>query len=121
TQDRTRGVRRGVHHLGPGILVLAFTGERYRQRLTVRMLAHEVHGRVFHGHLGTDIAVDPLHGGALFTSRALGHQVVDVIRPVLDGRVAAPRILFHVNLDDGRVQGVGAVDRGRAALHVMQY
>src|SRR5699024_2922860 len=100
TQDRARRVRRGVHHLRPGVLMLAFTGERYRQRLTVGMLPHEIHGGVLHRYLGTDIAVDPLHGGTLFAGGALGNQVVNVIRPVLDGRVAAPGVLFHDNLDD---------------------
>ena len=49
----------------------------------------------------------------------LGDQVVDVGGPVLDGRVGDARTLERHQLDDGRVQGVGRVHRGRAALDVV--
>src|SRR5690606_40816718 len=90
--DGGRGVRGAVHHLGAGVLVLALAGEGDGQRLALGVLAHQVDRGVLHGHLGADVAVDPLHGGALVGDGALGDQVVDVVRPVLDGRVAAARV-----------------------------
>ena len=50
---------------------------------------------------------------------ALSHQVVHVIRPVLDGGVANACILLHHNLNDRRVQRVRLVDGGGTALNVM--
>src|SRR5699024_8877991 len=117
--DVGRGVGRAVHQLGAGVLVLPLGGKGDGQGLALGVLAHQVHGRVLHGHLGADVAVDPLHGGALFGHGPLGHQVVDVVRPVLDGRVAAARVLLDDDLDDGRVQRVGLVDRRCASLDVV--
>ncbi len=113
------GVRRHVDHLGAGVLVLALAGEGDRQGLALGVLAHQVDGRVLHGDLGADVAVDPLHGRALVRHGALGDQVVDVVRPVLDGRVAAAAALLDDDLHDRRVQRVRGVDRRGAALDVV--
>ena len=51
--------------------------------------------------------------------RPLGHEVVHVVRPVLDRRVADLRAGQGDDLDDRRVQRVGRVDRRRAALDVV--
>ena len=114
-----RRVRRGVDHLGAGVLVLAGTGEGHRQRLAGGALAEQVAGGVLHGDLGADVAVDPLHPAALVHGGPLGHQVVDVVGPVLDGRVADVGVLLHDDLDDRGVQRVAAVDRRGAALDVV--
>jgi hypothetical protein len=66
--------------------------------------AEQVDGRVLHRHLGADVAVDPLHGRALGAGGPLGDEVVDVVRPVLDRRVAHPGVLLDDDLDDRRVQ-----------------
>ena len=50
---------------------------------------------------------------------ALGHQVVDVVRPVLDRGVPAARVLLHDDLDHRGVQRVGLVNGRGAAFHVM--
>ena len=81
--------------------------------------AHEEDRRVLHVALGADIAVDPLHGGALGAGGPLGHQVVDVVGPVLDGGVAAPAAFFHNDFHHCGVEGVGFVDGGGAAFHVV--
>ena len=117
--DRRGGVRRRVHHLGAGVLVLALAGEGDRERLALGVLAEQVAGGVLHGDLGADVAVDPLHPAARLHRGALGHQVVDVVRPVLDRRVADVGVLLHDDLDDRGVQRVGRVDRRRAALDVV--
>ena len=118
-EDARGGVRSGVDHLGAGVLVLALAGERDRERLALGVLAHQVDGGVLHGHLGADVAVDPLHGRAGLAGRALGDEVVDVVRPVLDRRVAAAAALLHDDLDHRGVQRVAAVDRRGAALDVV--
>src|SRR4051812_37335578 len=117
--DRARGVRRGVHHLGAGVLVLALAGERNRQRLAAGVLADHPDGGVLHRDLRPDVAVDPLHRRALVCDRALGDEVVDVVGPVLDRGVTHPRVLLHDDLDNRAVQRVAAVDGSRAAFYVV--
>lgn len=102
--DRRRGVRGVVDHLGAGVLVLSLGCEGDRQSLTLGVRAHEVAGGVLHVGLGTDVAVDPLHRAALLDVGTLGDEVVHVVRPVLDGRVTAAGVLLDDDLDDCRVQ-----------------
>src|SRR5438105_2972435 len=83
--DDARRVRRGMDHLGAGVLVLLAPRERDREHLAMRTLAHEVDARVLHGDLGPEVRVDPGHPAALLYDGALGHEVVDVVAPVLDG------------------------------------
>src|SRR5260364_61955 len=117
--DCRRGVGGLMDHFGAGVLVLAFSSKSNRQCLTLCMGAHEVASRVFHIGFGTDIAVDPLHRAAFFDVSALGDEVVHVVRPVLDGRITAASVLFDDDLDDRGVQGIRLVDRGSAALDVV--
>ena len=112
-------MRRQVHHLRAGVLELAFTSKRHRQHLAAGVLTGHPHGRVLHGDLGANVAVDPLHGRAFLGACTLGYQVVHVVRPVLNGGVTAAPALFHNDLHHCRVQGVRLVDRGRATLDVV--
>ena len=89
------------------------------RHLAVRPLAHQVDARVLHRQLGAEVAVDPLDRRVGLGDRALGHEVVDVLRPVLHGRVADPRARLGDQLDDGGVQRVRAPHRGGAALDVV--
>jgi hypothetical protein len=65
------------------------------------------------------IPVHPLHGGVPVRHRPLGHQVVHVLRPVLNGRVPTASSLLHDDLHDGAMQGVRGVDGSRTPLHVV--
>ena len=56
---------------------------------------------------------------ALVRDGALRDEVVDVVGPVLDRRVAAAAALLDDDLDDSRVQRVRGVDGRRAALDVV--
>ena len=85
----------------------------------MRSLAHQPDGRVLHRHLRAEVPVDPLHRRVLVGDGTLRDEVVDVVRPVLDRRVAAAAALLDDDLDDRRVQRVGRVDRGGAALDVV--
>src|SRR3954447_9674493 len=118
-EDVRRRVRRRVDDLGARVLMLALAGERDTQDLAVRPLARQVDRRVLHGQLGAEVAVDPLDRRVGLGDRALGHEVVDVLRPVLHGRVADPRARLGDQLDDCRVQGVRTPHGGSAALDVV--
>ena len=85
----------------------------------MRAFFHQQYGRVLHGQLATQVGVDPFHRRILEGLGALGNKVEHVVRPVLDGGVAAAPAFLHDDLDDSAVQAVGAVGRRRAALDVM--
>ncbi len=68
---------------------------------------------------GTMEWVDGNMGAALFDHRTLGHQVENVRRPVLNGRVTHASVLLHEDLDNAGVQRVLVVDRSGAALDVV--
>ena len=118
-EDRGRGLRRRVDDLAAGVLVLALAGEGDREDLAVGFAPEQVDRRVLHRQFRAEVAVDPLHRRLFLGDRALGDQVEDVLRPVLDRRVADPRALFGDDLDHRRVQRVGRVDRRGAALDVV--
>lgn len=59
-------------------------------------------------------AADPLDVAVLVHARTLGVEVVHVLGPVLDGRVAQVRTLAHKELDGAGVE-VGHVVLGRGA------
>ncbi len=82
-------------------------------------LAHQVDRRVLHRQLRAEVAVDPLDRRVGLGDRPLGDEVVDVLRPVLHGRVADARAGLGDQLDDGGVQRVGGPHRGGAALDVV--
>src|SRR5699024_2045555 len=117
--DVRRGVCSQVLHLRTGVLELAFASKRYGENFALSVRPHHPYRWVLHGDLGADVAIDPFHGADLFYLGALGHQVVDVVGPVLNGGVAAAATLLHDDLNDCRVQGVRLVDRCSTALYVV--
>src|SRR5438477_5766665 len=117
--DDARRVRSGVDHLRAGVLVLVASREGDREHFAVRALTDEVDARVFHRDLRAQVRVDPGHAAALLDHRALGHEVVDVVAPVLDRRVADVGVLLHHDLDHRAVERVAGEYRRGAALHVM--
>ena len=117
--DAALGMRGTVDHLGTGVLMLALRGKRDRQNLAAGTRLHHVDGRVLHRQMATQVAVDPLHERILIGHGPFGHQVVDVVGPVLDRRVAAATILLDDHFDHGRVQALGGVHRGGAAFDVV--
>ena len=83
--------------LAARVLQLAGAGERHRQDFGARARTQQIDRRVLHRDLRAEVAVDPLDRGVLVGDRALGDQVVDVVRPVLDGRVADVRAGLAIN------------------------
>src|SRR3954465_14142411 len=118
-EDVRGRVRRVVDDLAAGVLVLACAREGNRQDLAVGALAHQVDRRVLHRQLRAEVAVDPLDRRIGVRAPPLRHEVVDVLRPVLHGRVADPRTRLREQLDHRGVQRVGRVRRRRAALDVV--
>ena len=104
---------------GSGILVLTLTGEGDGQHFSVSTGLHEPHRRVLHGEFGTEVSVDPFHGGVAIGSSSLGDQVEDVVRPVLDGGVPATATFFDDNFDYRAVQRIRGPSRSRASFDVM--
>ena len=117
--DIGRGVRSHVSHLGARVLELVLTSKGNGENLTLGVRTGHPYGRVLHGDLGANVAVDPFHGAAFFYLGALGHQVVDVAGPVLNGGVAAAAALLHDDLHYCGVQGIRLVDRSGTALDVV--
>src|ERR1019366_7161246 len=95
-----------VDALAARVLVLAAAGKGGGEDLPVGPLGHQVDRGVLHGHLGAQIPVDPLDGRVLLGDGPLGDQVVDIVRPVLDGGVADVGTLLGDDLDHRGVQGV---------------
>ena len=116
--DGGRGFVGGMDHLGAGVLVLAVVGEGDGDDLAAGLAALEHDPRIFDGQPAADIAVDPLDLGLLVGETALGDEIVDVGRPVLDGDVLDLGALEGDELDHGAVQRGGGELRRGAALHV---
>jgi hypothetical protein len=74
--------------------------------------------RILHGKAAADIAVDPFHLGFLVGDGALGHEIEDIVGPVLDGDVLDLGALERDEFDHGAVERRSAELRGGAALHV---
>ncbi|MPM80704.1 hypothetical protein SDC9_127754 [bioreactor metagenome] len=117
--DRTGRVRRVVDHFRAGILQLAFAGECYGKHRSFGATAVQEDTWVFHGHFGTQVAVDPFHGRIFQGYRTFRHQVVDVSGPVLDGRVAAVSILLHNDLNNCGMQAVGRISRSGTTFNIV--
>ena len=117
--DRGGRLRRAVEHLRPGVLDLAGAGVGDGEDLAGGLRAHQVDRGVLHRQPRADVAVDPLDVRLGLGTGPLGDEVVDVGRPVLDRRVGDPAAGKRDELDHGRVQRVGRVDRRRASLDVV--
>src|SRR5690625_3339994 len=55
----------------------------------------------------------------LVDDSTLRHEVVHIVRPVLDRRVTEPGTRLHDDLDHTRVEGVSRADRRRAPLTIV--
>ena len=94
-------------------------GDADVQVVGARVLADQERAGVEHDVLGAHRAADPFDGAFGLDDRALGVEVVDVLRPVLHGRVARLGAFLDEDLDDGAVHRVDAVALRGAALDVV--
>ena len=117
--DVGRRVGSEVHDLSTRVLVLARTCDRDIQVLGARAAPLQYRARVEHGHLAAEASAHPLLNGVFLHDGALGIEIVDVFAPILDGRVATARALFHEYLDNRRVQGVVVIEGRGASFDVL--
>ena len=110
----------GVDHLGTRVLVLAGVGEGDGDDFAAGAFALHDDAGVFHRQARTDVAIDPTDFRVFHRDAALGDEVENVRRPVLDGDVLDLRALEGDKLDDCGVQGGGLEFRRGAAFHVHQ-
>ena len=108
-----------MRYLRAGILMHAIGGEGYREDITARARFHQEYRRVLHGDFRAEVAIDPLHGGIAIRGSTLGHQIIDVLRPVLDGRVAHARALHDFDLYHRAVQAIAGICWRCAALNIV--
>src|ERR1700694_3125984 len=108
-----------MRYLRAGILVHAIGGEGHREDITARARLHQEYRRVLHGDFRAKVAIDPLHGGVAIRGSTFSHQVVDVLRPVLDGCVAHARALHNFDLYHRAVQAIAGIGWRCAALHIV--
>ena len=108
-----------MNHLGSGILYLMLprNGNGNARSLCIRLCQNT--GRIFHIRLRTDVSIDPLHTSVFKHLGALGHQIDDVIAPVLYGGIAAACIFMHEDFHDSRMQRILGIGRCRTALDIM--
>ena len=72
-----------------------------------------------HIRLRPDVAVDPLHRPVRIDLGALGDEVDDVVRPVLNSRIPALAAFLNDDLNHRGMQRVLGIRRRRTAFDVM--
>ena len=87
--------------------MLARAGKGHGENLPMRAGFHQVTGGVLHRGLGAKVCIHPFHRAVFINHRALGHQVINIAGPILDGCVAHPGIFLHNDFNDARMEGVG--------------
>ena len=107
-----------MDHFRAGVLMLTVAGERDGKHFTAGFAAFHDHARILHRQARADVAIDPFHFRFLVGKPALGHEIEDVVRPVLDGDVLDFRAFHRDQLDHGAVQRGGVKLRRGAAFHV---
>src|SRR5262249_22123637 len=118
-EDVGGGVRRQVHDLGAGVLVHGPGGHTHVAVVGAGTLAHQERAGVEHHVLGAHRAAGPLDGALGVRQSGVGVAVVDVLGPVLDGRVAGLGALVDEDLHDRGVHRVDRVGLGGAPLDVV--
>ena len=114
--DVGAGILSSMDDLRTGIEVLALAGEGNAGELHMGVVALQDGHRIEVGNMGAEGSGYPLHRAALFDDGTLRVQVIHILRPVLDGRVAKLRILADIELDAAGMQVRDVVLRCRAAL-----
>ena len=59
---------------------------------------------IFHGHFTTKITIDPFNGGISMSNGPFGYQIVDIVRPILNGGISNMRIIMGNQLNNGTMQ-----------------
>jgi hypothetical protein len=108
-----------VRDLGSGIQVYPIAGEGNRKDVATSARLHQQNRWILHRHLRAQVAINPFHRGVSVDRGTLRDEVVDVLRPVLDGRVAHASTFHNFDLDNGAVQAVAGIGWGCTPLNIV--
>ena len=109
-----------MDNLCAGIEVLPRTGEGDAGELHAGVIALEDAHGVQAADVGAEGAGYPLDSAALLDKRALGVEVIHILRPVLDCGIAELCALLHEQLDAARVEVCNVVLRRGTSLDEVQ-
>ena len=104
--DRRTCVWRIVDHLSTRVLVLSCIGKGNRKHGTTRTFSIKINRWIFHGSFSTQVSINPLNSGIFLGFSTLSNQVVNVVRPVLDGCITHISSIQGKNFYDGCMQTV---------------
>ncbi len=110
-----------MNHFRAGVELLPLACDRDREHVALRSLPHEEAGRILHRHPTPQIAVYPLHPPMCFYPRPFGHEVVDVLVPILHRRIPHRRAFADDDFHDRRVERSTTIDWRTTALHIMDF
>jgi len=98
---------------------LPWPSDRDIEVLGARTAALQDRARVEHRDLAPERAAHPFLDAVFLDDGALRVEVVDILAPILDGRVAATCALFDKDLDDRRVYRRRVVDGRGTSFDVL--
>ena len=108
-----------MNHLSPCILVLIGIGEGNRKHSSTRSRSVQIDRRIFHSRFRTKVPINPLNCRIFHSPRPLGHEVVDIIRPVLNSGVAHIGTIEGKNFDNCSMQAIAGISRSSTSFNIM--
>ena len=108
-----------VDHLGTSILMLPCVSKGDREHSTTRPFSIKVNRWVFHCCFGTQVTIDPLNSRIFQSFGTFCYQVIDIIRPVLDGCITHISSVQSENFYNGSVQAVARISWCCTAFYVV--
>ena len=115
--DMRGGVRRVVYDLGARVEILSLTRKGDAREFRGRAAAVQNAHRVEIGHMRAKAARNPFDAPALFDQCALRVEIIHILGPVFDRRIAQLRALSDIELHAARVQSGLIILRRGAALN----
>ena len=95
-----------VDHLSPRVLVLPCIGKGDREHGSTRSFSIKVNRRVFHGCFSTQVSINPLNSRIFQGFGTFCYQVINVVRPVLDGCITHISSVQSENFYNSSVQAI---------------
>ena len=108
-----------MNHLAAGVKLLTGGGKGDGKDFAVSSRFQEIDRGIFHGEFGTQVGIDPFHGGVFVGRGSFGNEVVDIGGPILDGGVTTTAAFLDNYLDDGTMERVGTISWGGTAFDVV--
>ena len=95
-----------VDHFSTCILVLPRICKGDRKHSPTRAFSIQINRRVFHGRFSPKVSIDPFNCRIFGRFGPFGYQVIDIVGPVLDGRITHISAIQGKNFDNGCVQAI---------------